>query len=449
LRGKDISFYKRIKQYILGSIIELVFDTKIASFRGGRNRVLRLLFTLLRRAPKSVPASHVPSLKGGSIALVLDPVTIRRLARGMYSHFLPDRNFWLLDISRPLPDLLAKLKEWNPDGLVTRWMPKVTDALIELGLPTALTGGYVRASNVVCVGMDHAAIGAAAAEYFLSLGLRTFAFYGKDAAYSKSRQESFIARLKVAGHSCHLYRESDQEWETYMEHLRRSDEPLEQWLRDLPKPVGIFATHDPMAWHVVQICRGIGLGVPEQVAVLGTNDDDVFCNLANPPLSSVSIPWDRIGGELALALERLMAHRKTKRKPAAPPAAIPIPPGPVVARQSSNLLAVDNPILLKALRFIQEHLSDSLTVKDLLRVVPMSRRRLEVEFRRCLGRTPKDEILRMRIENAKRLLAQTDLQMPLVAERSGFAYTERFSTVFKRKTGTTPTAYRREHRLRA
>jgi LacI family transcriptional regulator len=328
-------------------------------------------------------------------------------------------------------------------------MPHVTDALVELGLPTALTGGYVRASNVACVGMDHVAIGAAAAEYFLSLGLRTFAFYGKDAAYSKARQDSFVARLKQAGHACHLHRESDEEWENYMEHLRRSDEPLAQWLRELPKPVGIFATHDPMAGHIVQICRSIGLGVPEQVAVLGTNDDEVFCHLANPPLSSVSIPWDRIGGELALALERLMENRQSRKKGSAAPPPIPIPPGPVVTRQSSNLLAVDNPVLLKALRFIQEHLSESLTVKDLLRVVPMSRRRLEVEFRRCLGRTPKDEILRMRIENAKRLLAQTDLQMPLVAERSGFAYTERFSTVFKRKTGTTPTAYRREHRLRA
>lgn len=378
-----------------------------------------------------------------TIALVLDSITAQRLARGMFRQFRPQKNFRFLDLYRPLPDLIARLTVWRPAVVVTRWAPGITEAVTALKIPTVVIGGHEPAPLTVCVGVDNEKVGELAASHLLSRGLRAFAFVGKPYPFSNFRQRGFERALAGAGHRCtatHI--ESGQTIEHYIEDWLHADTALEAWLKALPKPVGIFAAHDTTGWHVLQVCQAAGLRVPDDIAVIAANNDELTCGLAHPPLSSVSIPWDKIGSEVALTVTRLVhrgAHQHANTM-------VRVPPDGIAVRQSSNLMAVADPVLARALAFIQQNAFTPITVKDLLEHVPMSRRKLEQLFREQLKRSPKAEVTRVRIEHAKNLLARTDLYIPRVAESCGYVYTARFSTAFKQAAGLTPSAYRNQFR---
>ena len=382
-----------------------------------------------------------------TIALVLDSITAQRLARGMFRQFRPDKNFRFLDIYRPLPDLLARLAAWRPAVVVTRWAPEITEAITALQLPTVIIGGHETLPQSVCVGVDNVQVGELAARHLIERELKHFAFVGKPYPFSTLRQQGFEHALAEAGFRCTAARvESGQTLEHYIEDWLHADRTLEAWLKALPKPIGIFAAHDTTGWHVLQVCEAAGLRVPDDVAVVAANNDELTCGLAHPPLSSVSIPWDKIGGEVALVVARLV----NRHRGAVPGAtSVRVPPDGVVVRQSSNVMAVAEPVLAQALAFIQQHAFSPMTVKDLLRHVPASRRKLEQLFQLHLHRTPKAEITRVRIEHAKNLLARTDLFIPRVAEGCGYVYTARFSTAFKQAAGLTPSAYRSQFRCGA
>ncbi|HUR58262.1 MAG TPA: substrate-binding domain-containing protein [Opitutaceae bacterium] len=391
----------------------------------------------------SPPAAARPRV---TIALVLDSITAQRLARGMFRQFRPDKSFRFLDIYRPLPDLIARLTAWRPAVIVTRWAPGITEAIARLQVPTVLIGGHEARSRTVCVGVDNVQVGELAARHLVDRGLRNFAFVGKPFPFSELRQRGFERALAAAGcRSAGAHVESGQSLEHQIEDWLHADATLEAWLKELPKPIGIFAAHDTGGWHVLQACAAAGLRVPDDVAVVAANNDELTCGLAHPPLSSVSIPWDKIGGEVALAVARLVARRG---RGSVGPAVIRVPPDGVTVRQSSNLMAVAQPMLALALAFIQQHAFSPITVKDLLQQVPLSRRKLEQLFQAHLKRSPKAEITRVRIEHAKNLLARTDHFIPRVAESCGYVYTARFSTAFKQLAGLTPTAYRNQFRCK-
>lgn len=393
---------------------------------------------------KSAPTRGRPRV---TIALVLDSITAQRLARGMFRQVRPDKNFRFIDLYRPRPELLALITAARPAVIVTRWAPGITDEIIARQIPTVLIGGRAAPPHTVCVGVDNEQVGALAARHLLGRALRHFAFVGKPYPFSELRQQGFAQALAAAGcHCAGAHIERGQTLEHYIEDWLHTDGALEAWLRGLPKPVGIFAAHDTTGWHVLQMCHAAGLRVPDEVAVVAANNDELTCGLAHPPLSSVSIPWDKIGGEVALAVTRLVA-RRPRRGDAVPH--VRVPPDGVVVRQSSNVMAVAQPMLAQALAFIQQHALSPLTVKDLLQHVPTSRRKLEQLFRKHLRRSPKAEITRVRIEHAKNLLARTDLFIPRVAEGCGYVYPARFSTAFKQVAGLTPTAYRNQFRCAA
>lgn len=398
----------------------------------------------MKRPPPAPRLPRAPSGTHATIALVLDSITAQRLARGMFRQFRPDKNFRFLDLYRPLPDLVDRLRASRPAVVVTRWAPGITEALAALDLPTVLIGGHESRPRTVCVGVDNEKVGEAAARHLLDRGLRHFVFVGKPYPFSMLRQHGFTAALAAAGHRCSAtHIETGRTLEHYIEDWLHTDASLEAWLRQLPKPVGIFAAHDTTGWHILQVCATAGLRVPDDVAVVAANNDELTCGLAHPPLSSVSIPWDKIGAEVALTVARLLARRS--RRAASPPD-VRIPPDGVAVRQSSHLMAVAEPLLAQALAFIHQHAGSPIRVKDLLQHVPLSRRRLEQLFQTHLKRSPKAEITRVRIEQAKNLLARTDLFIPRVAERCGYVYPARFSTAFKQLAGLTPTAYRRQFR---
>jgi LacI family transcriptional regulator len=217
---------------------------------------------------------------------------------------------------------------------------------------------------------------------------------------------------------------------------------VRDWLLALPKPAAVFSSNDVPARHLAEMCRALGLLVPEEVALLGVDNDELECLLCHPPLSSVVNPAEQIGYEAARLLDRLMSGRQPPRRP------IHVPPTHVVTRQSTDIVAVADPDVSQAAAFIRDHAAENIGVADVVLALSMARRRLERRFRGCLGRTILDEIQRVRVERAKHLLAETDLPIPVVANRSGFSTPQRLAAVFRRATGQSPTAYRRQVRLR-
>ena len=176
--------------------------------------------------------------------------------------------------------------------------------------------------------------------------------------------------------------------------------------------------------------------MPEEVAVLGVDDDRLLCDLCSPPLSSIVPDAPQAGYVAAELLDRMLRGEKVSADEHR------VPPRGVAARQSTDVLAVDDRAVATAVRFIRERACDDIRVDDVLARVPLSRRVLESRFYKLLGRTPHDEILRIKLERVKQLLAETDLK--LVADRAGFRHVEYLSVVFKRVVGVPPSRWRRQ-----
>jgi LacI family transcriptional regulator len=193
---------------------------------------------------------------------------------------------------------------------------------------------------------------------------------------------------------------------------------------------------------VAEACRRVGLRVPEDVAIVGVDNDELRCEFTNPPLSSVAIPTERIGYEAAALLDRLMDGGQP---PAAP---VLVQPQGVVVRRSTDMLAVDDDQVARAFRFIRQHSGEPFAVRDILREVGAERRDLDARFRKALNRSLEEEILRSRLQQAERILSETDLELTQVARASGFGTLARLREALRRQTGLGPTEYRGKFRLR-
>jgi LacI family transcriptional regulator len=375
------------------------------------------------------------------VAIVLSSTNIRRLSVGMQHYTQGSRDYWLIDANRPFYELRDLVRRWHPAGLITQWDPGRTEMLVALGYPTVVTTADVTLRGVGSVDVDDEAVGRTAARHLLEISLRNFAFVGNGTGYSQQRESGFRAELQAAEADFATFSIKTTGRKQSVEYWRDADEELHEWIRALPKPVGLFAVHDPVGRIIAEVCRDNEIHVPEQVAIVSADNDELICGLTHPPLSSVSISWEKIGFETARIMEQMLT---TKKVPTAP---VLIPPESVVPRLSSDLLAVESPRLQAALRTIRERACEGLTVKELLSKVPISRRTLEEQFQQHLNRSPRDEIIRVRLHQARALLSRTDLSMSLIAERCGFGNAERLSVVFHKIEGCTPTSYRKRYRL--
>jgi len=287
------------------------------------------------------------------------------------------------------------------------------------------------------VGTDDRRCGQAAAQHFLDRGFRQFAFVGHwDHFYSVTREKAYREAIEAAGFAVETYHEARRRPFEPLGRLWSLDEKLGRWIQSLTRPVGIFASNDIWGMQLSEVCRQVGLRVPEDVALLGVDNDDLLCELARPALSSIVVPAERVGLEAAKLLEGLL---RGKRPPVDP---MLFPPTGIVPRRSSDVLAIDDPEVAAAVRFIRDHGDRPLQTRDLLAAVPVSRRSLERRFREAIGRTPHDEIRRVHLEIACQLLSETDLPMHAVATRSGFSDPKQLSVIFRQILDQTPTAYR-------
>jgi len=268
-------------------------------------------------------------------------------------------------------------------------------------------------------------------------GFRQFAYCGDPRfKWSILRQRYFETRVQQAGYTCHIYdaaHDADDEDDTSW---NREKQRLATWLGQLPRPVGVMACYDIQAQKLLEVCREIDSAIPEEVAVVGVDNDDLLCSLANPPLSSVICNTHRTGYEAASLLDRMMDGEQVGSE------SILVEPLGIQTRQSSDILAIDDREIANAVRFIRENATSGINVADVLRQVPLSRRVFESRFRKLMGRSPHEEISRLRIDHIKQLLAETELPMAEIADRAGYQHDEYMSVAFKKAVGMPPSHYR-------
>lgn len=367
-------------------------------------------------------------------AIVMSEVFLRRLTPSLVPFVRRKQDFRIVSIHRPIGELLELLRVMRPDGLITEWWPEVTETLLQLDLPTVIADTDYSFPGVVSIDVDDTAVGAAAAAAFQLAGFRKFACLGNGTPYSVQRIEGF---LQAVDSPVFVHTESAFEDAHYSEHFAAPSAALCTWLLSLPKPVGIFAVHDPLGRFLCSTCQQLGIAVPEQVAVIGANNDELVCGLSYPMLSSVAIPWDAIGALVGESMQLLLGGQRGPVQP------ILVPPGGVVMRHSANYLAVDDPQLRRAISYLSERLQDPITVGQMCDELRLARRSLERKFKEFFRSTPWEMLCRLRVTRAKQLLAQTNHSIARIAELSGFNDPERMAVVFKRVTGQPPSCFRK------
>jgi len=340
-------------------------------------------------------------------------------------------------------DPVTELQAWKPDGVIGRLPTAVlTASVVALGIPLVQVSGRPPDSpDVPRVGPDDHAVGETAARHFLERGFSQFGFFAyNDHADGLRREAGFSKQLAAAGYNnIHVYRDNGDQRNLICD-WQQSEGAVCKWVKSLPKPIGVFCVSDVRGRELAEACRVSDVNVPEDVALLACGNDDLVCRMTHPALSSVELPAERMGQEAAGLLERLM---NGEPKPTAP---MLVPVRKVVLRRSSETLAIADPELAAALRYIRAHAGDWIGVRELLLNIPVNRRTLERKFRAILGRSPLEEIRRVRVEMAKELLAATDQTMAIVARQAGFSNSKQLSLIFHDEVGMTPTAYRRRFR---
>ena len=356
------------------------------------------------------------------------------IARGVvrYARGRPD---WSLYGYGWMFQSIGSLERWDGDGLVARIESgRDADRLAERGLPVVDVAGAWLRPRFGRVSNDDAATGELAGRHLRALGFRHFAFCGvAKVGWSRMRREGF--RAVLGGAPLPVFEQTLPWWEK----LRHSDR-LVQWIRVLPRPVAIFACNDVAGLKVAAACRSAGLSIPQEVAIQGVDNEDILCELCVPTLSSIVLDCDQIGYHAAELLAHMLEGRGARAE--APQL---IAPREVVDRASTGVLTTADPIVQQTVALIRSMTGEPLHVKELLKRIPASRRSLEIRFRKALGRSVHEEIVRVRIERAKELLRTTSLTVAAVAASAGFSNAQRFHESFLKAAGVTPGAYRKSH----
>lgn len=359
----------------------------------------------------------------------------------------------------PMP---AGLTHWRPQGIIARLE---NDTLVRcirrLNLPTVAVLHDKTVPGIPGVVGDRQAVVRLAVEHLVKKRLENFAYCGlPGVTFSDDRCRLFVESLAAMGHCVDVFgstsvagkprvRRSGQGKtsarkeglaDIEKEAMWHSDE-LADWLRALPKPVGLMACNDMRAYQVLSVCRERGILVPDEVAVIGVDNDTVQCELCDPPLSSVDNNAQRVGYEAAAVLDRMIQGRGPV------PELTLVEPAGVVARRSTDVLAIAEREVVEIVRHVRDRACSGLTPESLARHTSLSRSTLERWFMKHLGRSVNDEISRVRLDRVKELLITSDLALGEIARLSGFNHVETMQRVFKSVVGETPGRYRSSRRV--
>jgi LacI family transcriptional regulator len=390
---------------------------------------------------------------------------IARYARlnGPWAFLLTGEQFQIVDLDGKHLDLeansdasheekaLAKttvdFKRLGASGIIGRlYSPQITEAVLASKLPMVamdLSREQISEPRIMSavseIRPDSQKAGRMAAEHLLDRGFQHFAFCGfQGEIWSQFRQEGFAARLKEAGFDCPRFPSAEQKSRVPW---NREQPVITAWLNSLPKPVGVMACNDVRGRQIIEACALGQMHVPNDVAVVGVDEDRLLSELSNPPLSSVALNAEQGGFRAAELLDDLLAGRANDRQ------TLLVEPLWVVTRPSTDVLAIEDRDVSAAVAFIRKNAKRPIGVQDVVKQTAMSRRALEIRFQRCLGRSIRGEIERIRLEWTKQLLVETDLPLGKIADCAGFGSQSYLSKVFHETIGVTLTQYRRDHRI--
>ena len=337
----------------------------------------------------------------------------------------------------------AWLRRWSGDGIIARIENReIADAVARTRLPVIDVSAARTLPDIPWVETDDEAIARLAVAHLVERGFRRLAFCGDPRFnWSKWRCEHFQRLAGEAGCAAWVYQSPVSakravSWD-------REHERLAAWVESLPRPIGVMACYDIKGQQLLDVCRDLDVAVPEEMAVIGVDNDHLICELCMPPLSSVTADTHRTGYVAAELLDQMMCGKQVTTLSHL------IKPLGICTRRSTDVLAIEDSDVAAALRFIREYACDGIQVGEVLREVPLSRRVLESRFVTLLGRTPHEEILLVKLDRVKRLLQETDLSIKAIANRTGFSSEDYMSVAFKRVEGLTPSEFRLKHKTRS
>jgi LacI family transcriptional regulator len=370
-----------------------------------------------------------------SVALLVETASQygRQLLTGILRYRTEVANWRVVIDERDMNTSPEWFEKWSGDGVICRiTTPKIARRAMERRLAFVdLTDRKEDFPSFVTMRANDELIGDLAAKHFMKRGFQSFAFFGiENVAWSVRRRNSFVKRLREQGHDCHVL-----EWQ--FEHLNVDQQELADWLIGLPKPVGIFCGNDARAKFVIDTCVSNAIEVPEQVAVLGVDNDELLCNFCEPTLSSIIPNAEETGYQSAAALDRLMNGDPVNRIVRL------TPPLDIRLRQSTDTMAIDDIELAKALAFIRNRACEGITVDDVLAETTMSRSSFERRTRRYLGVSPQQQIRQAQLKQVKYLLAETEMLIEAIGTQCGFDHPEYLHVIFKREFDMTPGEYRK------
>lgn len=402
--------------------------------------MLHVLFNLIA----SLQFLSFPVKKQKSVALLVETSNeyARRLLSGIVSYIRCSES-WSVYLPEQHRGATPPtwLSGWKGDGVIARIeTPAIARAVRKLKMPVVDVSAGRHVRSIPWVETDDAAIARLAMDHFRDRGFRAFAFCGEpEFNWSNWRQQAFVDAVRAAGFPCHVFDATSRRSDGFS--LVRERKRLGKWIQSLPRPVGLFACYDIKAQQILDTCRELKIRVPDEVALLGVDNDELICELCTPPLSSVIPAAEKTGREAARLLDLLMSGKRVETL------AHLIPPIGIATRQSSDVLAIEDPDIASALKFIKERACEGINVNDVLNQVPVSRRVFEKRFRDLVGRTPHQEITRRRVERIRRLLVETDLSLNQISQRTGFQSEEYMSVTFRRAMKVPPAKYRRENKV--
>lgn len=334
--------------------------------------------------------------------------------------------------------ILKFAKQWDAQGIVAQlYNTKEIQKLIDSGICIIAQDFKERFTEIPNITSDYKKTGVLAAEYFLSKGYQNFAFYGfKEFVWSRERAQGYQERLKQNGFDVHSFNNvqnrSHQLW-------YYSQSPLSDWLLKLPKPIAMFTCDDNQAIHIAEACNLAGIRVPDDVAILGVDNDEMVCNMSNPPTSSIALDTENAGYKVAELMENMILNKDFQYHD------VMVETTGIISRQSTDIFAVNDLQVLKALKFIRDNVSQKCQVSDVIKAVALSRRALEMRFMKIIGRSIYQEILFRKMEKAGLLLLQTKYNILEIAVLCGFNDDKNFSRMFQKYHQVTPLQFRKKY----
>jgi LacI family transcriptional regulator len=324
--------------------------------------------------------------------------------------------------------------------VIARATPQLAQAARRAGVPLVNVWMNSPTQGLPAVFADFEASGTMAAEHLMARGFRKFGYLGFLRDIDSQRQlQGFRNMVRTKGFPCTNHRVnrncgggSARDWLDFVD-------GLEKWIETWELPIGIFVSQDIFCRYLIDVCRAKGLHVSEDVAIVGTHNESEICGAPSPSLTSIDLGFGQVGYRAAAMLERLMAGGEASAEPEL------VPPAELVSRQSTDVYASSDPVVARAMRFIAENGHQRIQVKHVAAAVATTRRTLERKFREAMGRSIAGEIIRLRLQRAKRRMVETDASMKDVAIEAGFRTADHFGKVFARVEGISPSHYRERH----